>query len=116
MSCKRLFLILIILLVRCSKPSVEESEVWKVNEISSENFPVKPGMVVSFSDKTMTFSGGNVTVYFDYITTDDRLVLGKGSTKWLFIKMKTNDSAMVWKELYSDQPLIIYLKMNNHKK
>jgi len=100
----------IFLIIGCSTPEVCEEEGWKVSEVTAGELAVKPGMVLTFHTDSLLFSDGSDSLAFGYLASDDRVILESRAGKRLFSLIKSDDSLMVWRELYTGHPLVIRMK------
>ncbi|HNQ36957.1 MAG TPA: hypothetical protein P5086_00385 [Prolixibacteraceae bacterium] len=102
-------------MTRCDQPDAPEAKGWQVMEVSSAVLGVQPGMTLSFRKDSLVFSRGRDSVTFGYLGSKDRVILENREGKHLFSRMMNDDSLLVWRELYTDDPLVIRMMKNKNR-
>lgn len=93
----------------CSAPGSEKAECWQVNEITPGLEGVETGMRLTYHEDSLVFINGTDSVSFGFLESGDRIILQNGEGKRLFSQIKSQDSLVIWRELYTDHPLVIRL-------
>jgi hypothetical protein len=112
----RLFIcFLLVLLLKCTPEKQGESEIWKVKATSSETFFLKAGTEMQLGGDSVSFSGERHSATFHSLIINDRLIIETGASKLLFSIERLSDSAMILRELYTQNPMTVsFKKTTNH--
>jgi hypothetical protein len=83
---------------------------WRITDCSGENFFLKKGDEIIFSEGYISFYTDNTMQYIPIVMAEERLVIKSGTEKLLFDIDKTSDTVWTLEELYSGNPVTFKMR------